>query len=54
VWHRPAFDAFAAACASLGTNTDLSDVARRYGLTDLAPICGIHAPDKINLARLRD
>jgi WD40 repeat protein len=54
VWHRSTLDAFAAACASLGTNTELSDLAGRYGLTELTPICGSHAPDKIDLAKLRN
>jgi len=43
-----------AACASLGTNTALSDLARRYGLTELTPICGSHASDKIDLTKLRN
>src|ERR1700730_18848839 len=33
-------DAFAVACARLGNNTHLTDLAKRYGLADLKPICG--------------
>jgi WD40 repeat protein len=41
-------DPFAEACARLRnkTETDLDDLAKRYSLTRLEPVCGSHAPDK--------
>jgi WD40 repeat protein len=41
-------EAFAVACARLGNNAGLTGVAERYGLAELKPICGTHAPDKVD------
>ena len=41
-------EAFAVACARLGDNAGLTGVAERYGLAELKPICGTHAPDKVD------
>ncbi len=45
-------EAFAVACARLGNNSDLTDIAKRYGLAGLKPICGAHVPDKVDWARV--
>ncbi len=47
-------DAVAVACARLGNNTGLKDVAKRYGLEELKPICGVHKPAPIDWAKLVD
>ena len=46
-------DGFAIACARLGKNTDLTDVRNRYGLGEIAPICGEHAPLPVDPAQLQ-
>ena len=47
-------DAFAVACAALGNEIDLADLAHRYGLTELKPICGANAPNKVNFSNIQD
>jgi WD40 repeat protein len=57
IWKNPTFRAqevFAAACNGLGNRTDLSGVAKRYGLKELKPICGLNPPANINLSALND
>jgi WD40 repeat protein len=55
VWENPiGFDPISAACAEVGHNTDLTDLAHRYGLTMLKPICSAGPPEKIDVAKLRD
>ena len=50
---------FAAACARIATiGVDLrrllDDLATRYGLTGLKPICGVNAPEKIDFAHIQE
>jgi hypothetical protein len=45
-------DAFAIACARLGNNTDLAEVREHYGLGEIAPICGDHAPLPVDPSKL--
>ena len=52
--NRSFSDAFAAACTGLGSKTDLADLAERYGLKELKPICGFNAPNTIDLRHIRD
>lgn len=47
-------DAFAVACAGLGNETDLADLAHQYGLTELKPICGFNAPNKVDFSNIQD
>ena len=47
-------DAFAVACAGLGNETDLADLALRYGLKELKPICGSNPPNKVNFSNIQD
>jgi WD40 repeat protein len=47
-------EAFAVACARLGNNSDLTDVAKRYGLAGLKPICGARVPDKVDWTKVLD
>src|SRR5262249_42753026 len=57
IWNNPALhagDAFAIACKALGNRTDLVDLAQRYRLTELKPICGFNTPSKINLSDIQD
>jgi hypothetical protein len=46
-------DIFAIACQRLGQNTDLVDVRQRYGLGNMAPICGANAPLPIDQQKLQ-
>src|SRR5262249_29673944 len=52
VWRNSRLDAFTVACAAPGNNTDLSDLAERYGLAELKPICGVSPPDKVDLDKM--
>jgi WD40 repeat protein len=55
IWNDvQAGDAFAAACAALRNKTDLADLARRYGLAELKPVCGSNAPNKANFNNMPD
>jgi WD40 repeat protein len=60
VWNNsPIPDPFAAACARIDTiGVDLkrlfADLAARYGLTGLKPICGVNAPKKIDLDNIQE
>jgi WD40 repeat protein len=55
VWDSvEAVDPFAVACAGLGNETDLADLAHRYGLGELKPICGLNAPNKVNRGNMQD
>jgi WD40 repeat protein len=57
IWNSPALDAgdvFAIACRDLGNKTDLADLAQRYGLTELKPICGSNAPNKVDVGNIPD
>jgi WD40 repeat protein len=60
VWkNSPTPDPFAVACARIAAiGVDLrrllADLAARYGLTGLKPICGVNAPEKIDLAKLQE
>ena len=47
-------DAFAVACARLGNNTDLTALAKRYGLGELRPICGDHPPQPVDWSKTLD
>jgi hypothetical protein len=47
-------DVFVDACVSLGNNTDMAGLTQRYGITDLKPICGIHAPNKADPRQSQD
>jgi WD40 repeat protein len=47
-------EALAVACARLGNNTDLTDLAKRYGLAELKPICGDHAPHPVDWNKVLD
>jgi WD40 repeat protein len=47
-------DPFAEACAKLRNKTDLKDLERRYGLTQLKPVCGSNAPDKPDSNNMAD
>lgn len=44
-------DAFAIACSRLG-NIDLAEVREHYGLGEIAPICGDHAPLPVAASKL--
>jgi hypothetical protein len=46
-------DGFAIACVRLGGNTDLADVRARYGLGEVAPICGDYPPPPVDPRRLK-
>jgi WD40 repeat protein len=46
IWNIEISDAFTAACDRLGNKGDLTGLARRYGLTELKPICGSNGPIK--------
>ena len=57
IWNNLAVDAedvFAVACRGLGAKTDLVDLANRYGLTELKPICGSNSPKKVDLTAILD
>jgi len=54
VWNNSALDAFAVACAGPDNTTDLADLAQRYGLSELKPICGVSSPNKIDLNQMRN
>jgi WD40 repeat protein len=45
-------EGFAIACQRLGNNTDMTDVRAHYGLGELMPICGEHAPLPVDPAKL--
>jgi WD40 repeat protein len=47
-------DPFAEACAKLRNKTDLKDLERRYGLTQLKPVCGPYAPNKADSTNMAD
>ena len=56
VWHLRMLESgegFAIGCARLGNNTDLAEVRQRYGLGELAPICGDHPPVPVNWQELK-
>jgi hypothetical protein len=38
----------------LGNNTDLTDLAERYSLTERKPICGDHAPAPVDWSKVLD
>jgi WD40 repeat protein len=44
---------FSAACERLGANTSLAEVQARYGLGELAPICGENSPMPVDSSKLR-
>jgi WD40 repeat protein len=44
-------DPIAAACTYLGNDTNLENVRARFGLGDLAPICGSNPPQAVELAK---
>ena len=46
-------DAFQVACQRLTNNTSLEEIRERYGLGELAPICGDNAPLKVEWADLK-
>jgi WD40 repeat protein len=46
IWNIEISDAFTLACDRLGNKADLTDLARRYDLDKLKPICGSNAPIK--------
>jgi WD40 repeat protein len=57
VWNYspPPPDPFTAACARLATiSSSLNELAERYGLTGLKPICGLSAPNKIVVANIQE
>ena len=55
IWNGvEAGDAFAIACTRLDNKTNLADLAHRYGLTELKPICGSHAPNKADFNNMLD
>ena len=45
-------DAFQIACQRLVENTSLKDVEERYGLGELAPICGANAPVPVDWSKI--
>ncbi|MER8842904.1 TIR domain-containing protein [Mesorhizobium sp. M0913] len=45
-------DAFQIACRLIGKNTNLSDAEARYGLSNLAPICGDNPPFPVDIGKL--
>ena len=47
-------DAFAVASARLGNNADLTDLAKRYGLADLKPICGATTPNSVDWSKVQE
>src|SRR5262249_27456 len=47
-------DPFAEACTRLRNKTDLADLTRRYGLTQLKPVCGSNAPNKADFNNMPD
>jgi WD40 repeat protein len=47
-------DAFSVACERLGNNTDLTDLAKRYGLAELKPICGANPPNPVDWSKVLD
>ena len=47
-------DAFAVACAQLGNNSDLTDLAARYDLPEFKPICGDHTPNPVDWRKVPD
>jgi WD40 repeat protein len=57
IWNNYALDTgdvFGDACVSLGNNTEMAGLTQRYGITDLKPICGKHAPNKVNPRESQD
>ena len=46
-------DGFAVACTRLGDNTDLAAPCTRYGLGEVAPICGEHASLPVDAHKLK-
>jgi WD domain, G-beta repeat len=56
VWNNsPIPDPFAAACARIAAiGLKLNDLAARYGLIGLKPICDVNAPNKIDVAHLQE
>jgi WD40 repeat protein len=54
VWENSVLDPISVACAEVGHNTDLTDLAQRNGLAELKPICSAGPPQKIDVAKLRD
>ena len=46
-------DAFQIACARLGNITDVTDLAARYGLGEIKPICVDHSPEPVDLQHLQ-
>lgn len=46
-------DAFQVACSRLGNNTDVMALAERYGLGEIKPICGEHAPRPVDLKNIQ-
>ena len=46
-------DGFVIACMRLGNRTDLTDPRARYGLGEIAPICGDYPPLLVDPRRLK-
>ena len=52
IWNIEISDAFTVACDRLGNKGNLTGLARRYGLTELKPICGSNAPIKAGFSNM--